>query len=354
MTSSNSTHQGLLYYVLKEYGHAGAQLLELRDKGKKIVWQVNSRGTKMILKKMPSSPTQTRFITEAANHLLKAGVRVPKLLTTKNNESFFTVDNTAYILMEWVDGKQPDYTRDIKAILSALAVFHRGSLGFKPSPGYKYRSHLGTWPGNYQKKKKQIQTYILHALKHRDNDEFWEAFLQSSELAIKRINQAMDRLEKSHYRQWVALAENSGALCHQDFTPKNLRMQKNGGITVFDLDSVTVDTPARDLRKIFNKFIKKDLKLEDQKQIEILRLMASVYQDTNPLTKEQWAVVATDLLFPHLLYGIVDKYYHHRATDWSPGKYLKKLKHLTRVEENKEEIISQLLLDQKFTGWKQN
>ncbi|TYO95983.1 CotS family spore coat protein [Desulfallas thermosapovorans] len=341
MTSSHSGHQCLLYNILKEYGHAGAQLLELRDKGKKTVWQVNSKGKKMILKKMPSSPTQTGFITEAANHLLNAGVRVPKLLVTNNNENFITVDNTAYILMEWVDGKQPDYTRDTKAILSALAAFHRGSSGFKPSPGYKCRSHLGTWLDSYQKKKKQLQTYTLHALKNRDNDEFWDTFLHSWKLALKRIDQAMDRLEKSNYRQWVALAGNSGALCHQDFTPKNLRMQKDGGITVFDLDSVTIDIPARDLRKIFNKFLKKP---EGQNQVKILQLMASVYQETNPLTKEQWAVVTADLLFPHLLYGIVDKYYHKRAADWSPGKYLKKLKHLTLVEENKEEILSQFLV----------
>jgi len=329
----------LLYNVLLEYGHANAQVLELRDKGKKTIWRINSDGKKMILKKMPSSVPQTRFITDAASHLISVGVRVPKLVKTKSQEDFVTANNLAYILMEWVDGKQPDYIRDTEAILSSLAAFHRGSLGFNPSSTYDFKSHLGTWPGSYQKKKNQLQTYVLHARKRKDNDEFSEVFLQNFELALERIAQAISRLEKSQYKEWVELARARGLLCHQDFTPKNLRMQRDGGITVFDLDSITIDIPARDLRKIFNKLLKK----EGGIKVKTLKLMASIYQDNYPLAKGQWEVVAADLLFPHLFYGIVDKYYRHRAPDWSPGKYVKKLKQSIWTEKNKEEIISQIL-----------
>lgn len=339
MTPSTTGQMELLHNVLLEYGLANAQVLEIRDKGKKTVWQVDSGGRKMVLKKMPSSVSQTQFITAAASHLISAGVRVPKLVRTKGHENFVSVGNMAYILMEWVDGKKPDYTRDTEVILSSLAAFHRGSLGFNPASGYDCRSHLGTWPVSYQKKKNQLQVYAEHARERRNKDEFSEIFLQNFELACKKIEQAVNMLEKSHYKEWVELALTQGCLCHQDFTPKNLRMQRDGGITVFDLDSITVDIPARDLRKIVNKFLKK----AGARKTKILKLMASAYQANYPLTKGQWEVVAADLLFPHLLYGIVDKYYLNRAPDWSPGKYVEKLKQSIQAENNKEEVILQIL-----------
>ncbi|MFA7466789.1 MAG: CotS family spore coat protein [Desulfotomaculaceae bacterium] len=339
VTPSTTEQIELLYKVLLKYGHANAQVLELRDKGKKTVWQVTSGGRKMVLKKMPSSVTQTRFITDAASHLSNSGVRVPKIIKTKGQENFVAIGNLTYILMEWIDGKQPDYTRDTEAMLSSLAAFHRGSLGFKPPSRYDSNSHLGTWPESYQKKKNHLQAYAQHARAHRNNDEFSEIFLQNYELAFGRIEQAINKLARSAYKEWMELSRTRGCLCHQDFTPKNLKMQKDRGITVFDLDSITVDIPARDLRKILNKFLKK----VGGRKLKTLKLMVSVYQYHYPLTKGQWEVVAADLLFPHLFYGIVDKYYRNRAPDWSPGKYVEKLKQLILTEKNKEEVILQVL-----------
>ena len=338
MTPPTTEQRELLDSVLMEYGLAHAQVLELRDKGKKTVWQVDPGGRKMVLKKMPSSVSRTKFITDAAIHLIRAGVRVPKIVPTKDQKRFVTVGHLTYLLMELVEGKKPDYTRDTAAILSSLAAFHRGSLGFNPSSRHHCRSHLGTWPGSYQKVKEQLQAYVEYACGRRDKDAFSDIFLQNSELAFKKIDQAVKKLEKTHYQEWVEKARTQGCLCHQDFTPKNLSMQRDGGITVFDLDSITIDIPARDLRKIINKFLKK----EGAGKVKTLKLMASAYQANHPLTKGQWEVVAADLLFPHLFYGIVDKYYLNRAPDWSPGKYVEKLKQSIRAENNKEEIIAQL------------
>lgn len=339
MPPSTTKHMDLLSNVLNQYNVTNAQVFEIRDKGKKTVWQVNLGDKKMVLKKMPSSVAQTKFITDAASHLISAGVRIPKLVKTKSQKNFASANDLAYILMEWVGGKKPDYNRDTEAILSSLAAFHRGSLGFNPSSGSDCRSHLGTWPESYQKKKNQLQAHFQHARELRDKDEFSEIFLQNSELAFARIAQAVKRLEKSDYKEWLELVRTRGGLCHQDFTPKNLKMQSDGGITVFDLDSITVDIPARDLRKIMNKILKK----EGSRKVKTLKLIAAVYQDNYPLTKGQWEVVAADLLFPHLFCGVVDKYYLNRAPDWSLGKYVEKLKQSIRTEINKEEVILQIL-----------
>ena len=121
---------------------------------------------------------------------------------------------------------------------------------------------------------------------------------------LARMETVQRLLNKSCYADWSRALSTRGGLCHQDFTPKNLRLQGDGRLRILDPDSVTVDLPARDLRKIFNKVIKK-YKPQDPL---VLQRMESCYQRHNPLTPEQWEVVFIDLYFPHLFCGAVNKY----------------------------------------------
>jgi spore coat-associated protein S len=334
MSSSDTKRSKILTEVLGQYNLAEAQIIELRDKGKKTVWQINKNGKKMVLKKMPTSVTRTEFIVEATEFLLNNNVRVPKIIKNNNQEKFVVAGSDAYILMNWIDGKQPDYQRNLEGILSSMALFHRGSRGFIPAGEANRRTHLGTWLKSYQQKKNYLLAYAEQANKEKGKDAFTELFLQHLKLAVQRIDQAIELLEKSDYQEWVKDVDKNGSLCHQDFTPKNLRLSSNGDITVFDLDSITVDLPARDLRKIFNKVLKK----EGTGKERLIKRMVDSYQACNPLTSSQWEVVVADLLFPHLFFGIVDKYYRHRAPDWDFGKHLKTLKQAIRTEEHKETI----------------
>jgi Ser/Thr protein kinase RdoA (MazF antagonist) len=46
-------------------------------------------------------------------------------------------------------------------------------------------------------------------------------------------------------------------LCHQDYAAENLAIGSDGKLYVFDMDSLTVDVPIRDMWKILNKVMKK-------------------------------------------------------------------------------------------------
>lgn len=47
----------------------------------------------------------------------------------------------------------------------------------------------------------------------------------------------------------------------------------------------------------------------------MIRIMND-YQKVNPLSKEQYKVLVADLLFPHLFYGQVNKYYGKSEREW--------------------------------------
>jgi len=75
----------------------------------------------------------------------------------------------------------------------------------------------------------------------------------------------------------------------------------------FDTDSITIDIPARDIRKLLNKIMKKNGKWN----LEILRKFIRIYQSENPLSFSEWTV------FPHLFLGAMNKFYYKRDKEWS-------------------------------------
>jgi hypothetical protein len=100
-------------------------------------------------------------------------------------------------------------------------------------------------------------------------------------------------------------------------------------------DSLTIDLPARDIRKLLNKVMKKNGKWEPA----LLETVLRAYQQANPLTADEWAVLKLDLTFPHLFAGIMDKYYRQREKDWTESKYVSRLKEMIAVERSLEAAL---------------
>lgn len=310
----------------------------LSDKGKKAAWQLKtSRGTK-ILKKVPGTEERVRFITDATLYLWEAGVGVPRLEKTKAGDTVVVCNGSSYVMMDWIGGSKPDLanSREVCIILQALGQFHRASQGFVATGGTDIRSHLGNWPEAIQKHNERLHQFWAEA--RTRNDLFSRLFIEQAQHFIARAEDTQKRLDDSAYHDWIARVREDCNLCHQDFAPRNLRIQADGTIAVFDMDSVTYDLPARDLRKVFNKLGKKT-KLWDANKIQ--KLLAC-YQQANPLSREEWEVVLLDLWYPHLFYGIVSKFYEGRSPDWSEGKFVKKLQEIVQVERDKEPVLLDL------------
>jgi spore coat-associated protein S len=125
------------------------------------------------------------------------------------------------------------------------------------------------------------------------------------------------------------LLSKKGCLCHQDFAAGNLILTPSG-IYVLDTDSITIDIPARDIRKILHKVMKKSGKWD----IELTKRVFDYYQSENPLAESEWFVVKMDILFPHLFIGAMNKFYYQRDKEWSTEKYLQRLKEMSSFEKS--------------------
>ncbi|NLU50268.1 MAG: CotS family spore coat protein [Syntrophomonadaceae bacterium] len=324
--------------IMQNYGLEVYGSILLSDKNKKATWQLHTSQGNKILKKVPGTEDRVRFIAEATFYLQEAGVNVPRLEKTKTGELVAAHNGSYYVVMDWIGGSKPDLgnVAETCSVLQALGQFHRDSRGFKTAIDNGTRSHLGDWPRSMQRYNERLRDFLAKA--RQRSDRFSELFSEQAGHFIARGEETLQRLADSAYHDWVKRVERDGNLCHQDFAPRNLRIQADGTVAVFDMDSVTFDLPARDLRKVFNKLGKKTKSWD----VKIIQKLLSCYQRTNPLSRAEWEVVFLDLWYPHLFYGVISKFYEGRAPDWSEEKFIKKLQEIVRVERDKEPVLRDL------------
>ncbi|PAB56356.1 CotS family spore coat protein [Anaeromicrobium sediminis] len=309
-------------------------------KGKKGVWWIKTPNGKKILKKQSQSTETLDFILAGVEHLMKNGVKIPEIIKTKEGTNYALVDNTCYVLSEAIDGKTLDYSssKNIERIVGELANFHKASVGFVPPENCKVRTHLGLWIEKYEKEVEKLEKYYEMERSQSSHSEFGKIILKVYPYFYNRMETALKEFKKNSYHRWVAEVKGSGALCHQDFTAGNLIYTETGDLYVLDTDSLTIDIPLRDIRKILNKIMKRKKKWD----MALVKDILGWYQKENPLKSWQWEVLKPTLTYPHLFTGIMSKYYERREKTWTEQKYLSRLKEMIKIEKSLDPIIDNL------------
>jgi len=301
--------------VLDYYGVDVRGIKNETLKEKKAVWWIMTENGRKLLKRVSGSEETLRYILDAMKHLSSNGVNLPGILKTKEGKEYVCLDGTCYVLMEAVEGKSPSYNSpgELAAIVKSLAKFHKASGGFIPAPDTKPKSHLGKWVEDYTSQLEDLKRFVNDDDFRRRETMIVKEFPYFESIALRSI----EGLKGKEYQDWVKRVETEKCLCHQDYAAGNLVLTPAGEIFVLDMDSVTIDIPARDIRKLLNKIMKKQGKWDLDKTRSILE----IYQSVNPLTRSDWKVVMLDLMYPHLFFGAVNKYCYRRDKEWTTEKY---------------------------------
>lgn len=114
-------------------------------------------------------------------------------------------------------------------------------------------------------------------------------------------------------------------------------MEGSGKLYILDTDSLTIDIPLRDIRKILNKIMKRK---NNGWEYELTKNILRWYNEENPLKDYQWHFLNPTLTYPHLFVGIMSKYYERREKTWTEQKYVKRLKEMVSIEKSVEPIIN--------------
>lgn len=319
--------------------HYDFEILNIQNecyKVKKGVWWIETEGGYKILKKVPNSEEDLKFILSAVNHLTANGVNIPLVNKTWDDKEYVNIDGTCYILLDAVVGKNPSYNspEELMLVVKGLAKFHKASSGFSINQECKPDDHLGAWVEEYQDQIEDMKGFYEKVKSSEEKTAFDELVINEFSYFYEKAKESINNLNSKEYRGWVEKVKASGNLCHQDFAAGNLLINSKG-LFVLDLDGISFDIPARDIRKLFNKIMKKTGNWNDTLAKEII----DYYQSENPLTKDEWLVVKYDLMFPHLFIGAMSKYYYKRDGDWTQNKYYERLKEMTNFEKTKIDLF---------------
>lgn len=308
------------------------------DKGKKAVWWIETDKDLMVLKKVSNSEQTLKFTISAIKHLSKNGVHLPPIIKTKDGADYTMADGSCYVLCGAVKGKNPSYdsAKELEVIIKGLAEFHAASQGFKVLPDTKPKVHLGQWEEDLTSQLEDMRGFYDREVSANGFNEIGKFIIAEFPYFYKRALSAIDSLRGEDYAAWVKKAGMQGALCHQDFAAGNLLLNPSGVLYVLDTDGITVDIPARDLRKILCKVMKK----KGRWDIALTKKIFSIYQSVNPLKPSEWRVVMADIKFPHLFIGAMNKHYYKRDKEWSEEKYFSRIKEMCAFEKTIEPLLN--------------
>jgi len=323
--------------VLSNYAIEVLSIKNESYKEKKGVWWIQTPGGYMILKKVSNSEDTLKYILHTVRHLTKNGINIPRVVKNRNQSEYTIVDENCYVLSDAIEGKTPSYSSpsELAKIVTELAKFHKASTGFLPSLDSKPKLHLGTWVEDYKGQIEDMNRFFKNDVFLKENANIGNLIKTEFPTFYGRALRAIDGLSGSEYTEWVQEKAKTGCLCHQDFAAGNLILAPSGKLFVLDTDSITIDIPARDIRKLLNKIMKKT----GHWDIHLAKTIIAHYQEENPLTYSQWQVVKMDLLFPHLFIGAMNKYCYKRDKEWNTEKYFQRIKEMAEFEKTIHPII---------------
>jgi spore coat protein I len=324
----------LALQVLKEYNIVPEEISIIQSGSIKTVWKFKDKNGVFCLKRLKQTLDKALFSVNAQLYIKQAGGNVPAVCIDKKGEPIVKLNEELFVVYEWLNGRDLNFSNgsDLSLALGGLAKFHITSKGYKSPEGARVSSKLGKWPNQYESMKcKLIAWKEIAREKGKPGDQ---AYLKCVDPIIEAADQAIMLLEKSEYIKLTAADSTIPVLCHQDFGKGNAILTDKG-IIVLDLDGVSFDLPARDLRKIIGKMAENSGRWDANKVLEILNW----YTNINPFTEDEKKVLYIDLLFPHWFFGLVKNQYIN-FKDIKPSEIEK----IMKLELSKLPIIKELLM----------
>lgn len=323
--------------VLEYYPIDPKSIKLLFTRGGRSKWLIESDQGNLILRQEYINPKRMLFIVGAHWHLQNKGLPIAKLIPTKRGGLCLSGGDHVYLLYEAREGEPLLYYNKSQMMktMAFTGAFHNASEGYLPPPGSKRRTRTGKWKKLYRWKIQELEDNKKIAQEDPE-DEFSRLFLENVDRMLKRGYEALEELDRPSFTQWSEETIRSGMFCQQDDTMARM-IVKDEQAVMKDLHSITIDLPARDLRIILNKLMKK-LAVWDT---DVVSELLSAYDRVHPLTEDQYRVLWTDLKFPHLFCAISHKYYLGQKKSWGDEKFLMNFRNIIAVENSKEAFLSQ-------------
>lgn len=321
--------------VLKEYEIDFKDISVIQSGGIKTVWRLKTTMGDLCLKRLKQTYDKALFSVNAQDYVKNSGGNVPAIIKDKRGNPIVTFNDQLFVVYEWLYGKDLSFSNpeDLKSAIHGLSKFHVSSKGYAAPQDARVSSKLGKWPDQYSSMKNKLSSWKEIA-KEKSSIGYYNSYLKHVDSIIEICEKALDLLNTSPYKEVTAEDSKSIVLCHQDYGKGNAILTDDG-VYVIDLDGVTWDHPARDLRKIIGK----QSENRGNWDISAVKTVVDWYCEKNPLSSVDKELIYIDLLYPHWFYGLVKNIFKN-GKSCSPSKIEK----IAKLEVSKIPLLKEKLL----------
>ncbi len=334
MLDQNMSMEDIARSVLAQYDIVPVKIQIIQQGGIKTVWRIILGKDELCLKRLNKSLDKAIFSVEAQKFIKANGGFVPGIIDNKQGESITLHNNELFVLYEWVEGKQLNFNikEDFEAAMKGLALFHKCSQGYEPPQEARVSTKLSKWPEQYRSMLNRMNEWKTIS-QQRAGAAVYDAYLAWTDPIIALGEKAIGYLERSTYDQLSCEGSSSVVLCHQDYGKGNALLTPKG-VYVLDLDGVTFELAARDLRKIILKSMENQSGWNEQAMKNII----AWYEKGKALTRDEKKMVYIDSLFPHGFFGCVKNQFVKNK----PVKAAS-IEQIAKLELSKQNILSGLI-----------
>ncbi len=301
MNALDMSLEDLARAVLARYDVEPLKIQVVQQGDIKTVWKVFTGNGSLCLKRLKQTEEKALFSVEAQRYIKSKGGNVPDVILNRANEAITDRNGELFVLYEWIEGKQLNFDNkeDFMAAMEGLAHFHKFSKGYQPPESARVSTKIAKWPDQYRSMLSRLSEWKSISLQ-KAGTAVYDAYLEWVDPVMALGEKAIRRLEGSSYSLLSSPDSPAVVLCHQDYGKGNALLTP-GGVWILDMDGVTFELAARDLRKIILKTMENQGKWREESMMEIV----DWYEKANALSAEEKKMVYIDTLFPHSFFGTV-------------------------------------------------
>lgn len=292
-------------YVLPHYTliNTNVEQIKFKDSEKqRAVYKIDCLDTSYCLKKVYFNDKDLLFVYSAIEWLFRNNIKVPRIISTKDNGRFVLFNNMLFILTPWINGTKCSYD-NIEHILYSiknLAVMHKVTKGFEPIEGSNSRIGLENLHTSFNKHFNQLLVCSNLAFKY--DDTFSRLFLHYFDKNTLLSKICVDIASSINFKNL------SISLCHSDYVNKNILFDEKNEIWVIDFDKCKMDYCIHDIGYFLRRLLKRN-NTKWNTEIAINSLIE--YDNVKPLNLDEHKAILIYLAFPQKYWKVSRDYYNN-------------------------------------------
>ena len=290
------------------------------------------------LVRVHTKPSHLIFAYSAVSVLRDRGFdQVLKIHLTRNEEPFFLAENSYWVLMDWVDGREVDLKMltDIEEITRDLARAHHYLTGILAVEGEPSGKEWFRWPEKLASGQKHWQKY-LNKLNPEATNDFDQMVLANQTILDERINQAIGLAYSFPCQKMFQNEKEVMALVYAQMKERHFLLGFDGRVYFVAPFEMRYDIRVKDL----SRWLKRIARTFDD-YAQIVPRVLHWYEEERPLSYGEQALLLADFLYPAKVLKII-KRYSEKKKHWPLESYTRKLRRALKSANREYELSQQL------------